>query len=785
MTNFKILKSKYENISTAIEELKLLAKTKQVFICSGSQLSLLSIQRILTEHECSSLIAQNINDIKNGYVGVCHYFIEKSFAIDTQHFFSEEAIFGKIVVSAKKKRDISAKKQLISANSYGVGDLVVHKKYGVAKFDGLLLVKSQNKEYDTVKLIYAGGDVLYVPVVNVDYVTKYGNVPEGIAIENLLDKLSGTSFATRKAKVKKNLFEIADALLKEAAKRKMVEASVFYENELTKKFDDKFLFILTDDQTLAIEDCREDLSSGRPMERLICGDVGFGKTEVAMRCCALVVFGRMVGMQYGQVCIICPTTLLAMQHYKTFQQRFEGFNVRIAKITRTTTPKERRQIIEQIKNGEVDILIATHAGFSDEISFKNLELLIIDEEQHFGVEQKEKMKKKFACHVLLLSATPIPRTLQMGLSGLKDISIIATPPFDRLLPQTQVMVFDSIVISNAIIREKQRGGRTFFVCPRVSDLEEQKLRILAITGGEVSVGIAHGGMPPAELEVVMDKFYTGVYDVLVTTSIVESGIDISFANTMVLYRAEMFGLAALYQLRGRVGRGKVQSYVYFVVKDINRMTENAKQRLKAISSINSLGEGMKIAISDLDIRGAGNVVGKEQSGKMNDVAVELYEQMLKEAVMEVKHEVREDDADIEVKIAIPFFIPEEYIPDFSVRMQVYRELSNIASIDDLMLIQDDIIDRFGKLPQTVLNLIEIIKIKIRAKTQCITRLEAGIKGVVLEFSSQFTKNDQLLNVITKHPDKFQIKTASSLVCVKSGDDLLKKAQEIMKWAEGL
>ena len=322
MTNFKILKSKHENISSAIEELKLLAKTKQVFICSGSTLSLPSIQRILTEHKCSSLIAQNINDIKNGYVGVCHYFIEKSFAIDTQHFFSEEAIFGKIVVSAKKKRDISAKKQLISANSYGVGDLVVHKKYGVAKFDGLLLVKSQNKEYDTVKLIYAGGDVLYVPVVNVDYVTKYGNVPEGIAIENLLDKLSGTSFATRKAKVKKNLFEIADALLKEAAKRKMVEASVFYENELTKKFDDKFLFILTDDQTLAIEDCREDLSSSRPMERLICGYVGFGKTEVAMRCCALVVFGRMVGMQYGQVCIICPTTLLAMQHYKTFQQRF-------------------------------------------------------------------------------------------------------------------------------------------------------------------------------------------------------------------------------------------------------------------------------------------------------------------------------------------------------------------------------------------------------------------------------------------------------------------------------
>lgn len=785
MQTFKILENKHKNISSTISELKVLMKTNKVFICSGSQLSLASIQRILTEHECPSLIAQNVNDIKNGYVGVCHYFIEKSFLIDDKYFFSEEAIFGKIVISAKKKRDISTKKQIISANSYGIGDLVVHKKYGVAKFDGLLLVKSQNKEYDTVKLVYAGGDVLYVPVVNVDYITKYGNLPEGIAIENLLDKLSGTSFATRKAKVKKNLLEIADALLKEAAKRKTVDASIFHENELTKKFSDSFLFILTDDQALAIEDCMGDLSSGKPMERLICGDVGFGKTEVAMRCCALVTLGREVQNYSGQVCIICPTTLLAMQHYKTFRQRFEGFNVRIAKITRTTTIKERKQIIEQLKIGEVDILIATHAGFNDEISFKNLELLIIDEEQHFGVEQKEKMKKKFACHVLLLSATPIPRTLQMGLSGLKDISIIATPPFDRLLPQTQVMVFDSIVLSNAIIREKQRGGRTFFVCPRVSDLEEQKMRVLAITGGEVSVGIAHGGMPPAELEVVMDKFYTGVYDVLVTTSIVESGIDISFANTMILYRAEMFGLAALYQLRGRVGRGKVQSYVYFVVKDIDRMTENAKQRLKAISSINSLGEGMKIAISDLDIRGAGNVVGREQSGKMNDVGVELYEQMLKEAVMEVKHEVYEVETDVEVKIAIPFFIPEEYIPDFSIRMQVYRELSNIASVDDLMIIQDDITDRFGKLPQTVLNLIEIIKIKIRAKAQNIARLEAGIKGVVLEFSSQFQKNDNLLNIIIKQPNSFQIKTANSIVCVKGGDDLLKKAQEIMKWVEGL
>lgn len=820
--NFKLLETSHNNLTSAIEDLFAIAKKERVFLCSSSVSSLKPIVHILTEHSCPSTIIEQFSDAKEGFVNVCHYMAPKSFSFNKAHFFSEEAIFGKIVVSAKKKREISAKKQIVLANSYSAGDLVVHKKYGVAKFDGLFLVKSQGKDCDTVKLTYAGDDVLYIPVVNINLITKYGNIPEGVDKASLLDKLSGGNFVTRKERVRKNLLEIANQLVKEAAKRKTLEATIFHENELTRKFDEGFLFALTNDQELAIEDCKKDLSTGTPMERLICGDVGFGKTEVAMRAASLAVFGGELSnvntgisrnftgkeqaelavhehhnqemttkhpaerlLNGGQVCVICPTTLLAMQHYKTFQQRFRGVGGKVVKITRTTTAKERKRILEQLRNGEVDILIATHAGFSSEISFKNLELLIIDEEQHFGVEQKEKLKNKFNCHVLLLSATPIPRTLQMGLSGLKDISIIATPPFDRLLPQTQVSVFDSIVISNAIIREKQRSGRTFFVCPRVSDLEEQKARVLAITGGEVSVGIAHGGMPPAELEVVMDKFYEGVYDVLVTTSIVESGIDISFANTMILYRAEMFGLSALYQLRGRVGRGKVQSYVYFVVKDINRMTDTAKQRLKAISSISSLGEGMKIAISDLDIRGAGNIVGKEQHGKINDVGVELYEQMLKEAVSEIKHETPGDDIETEIKIAIPFYIPEEYIPDFSVRMQVYRELSSVSSADDLAIMEGDIVDRFGIIPQSVLNLIEIIKLKIKAKSLHITKLEAGVRGVVIECSNGFEKNDGIINAVKKYPEKYQIKTASSIVCVKAGEDLLRKAKEVLLWIEKL
>jgi transcription-repair coupling factor (superfamily II helicase) len=783
----KVVESKFENIHSAIEHLKVLCIKECVFLCLHSESSLKAIDNILKEHFCSVNIVTHANEAKKGMINVCKYFTNRSFVINEKYFFTEEHIFGRVIVSAKKKRDISAKRQMMLANSYSIGDLVVHKKHGIARFEGLSMVKDQNREYDTVKLVYKGNDVLYIPVVNVQFLTKYGAISDGIEVENLLDRLHTNGFQVRKDKIQKNLFEIAERLVSEAAKRKNIESTMFEESDITRKFESNFLFALTDDQALAIEECKKDLQDGIPMDRLICGDVGFGKTEVAMRSIALVTLGKGLGQTYGQCCIICPTTLLAQQHYKTFQERFNGFGVKIAKITRTVTAKERSRTIEQLKVGEIDILIATHAGFNTEITFQNLELLIIDEEQHFGVEQKEKMKERHPCHMLLLSATPIPRTLQMGLSGLKDISIIATPPFDRLLPQTQVMVFDSMIIANAIIREKQRGGRTFFVCPRVSDLEEQKARVIAITGGEISVGVAHGGMPPAELEVVMDKFYMGVYDVLVTTSIIESGIDISFANTMILYRAEMFGLSALYQLRGRVGRGKVQSYVYFVVKDINRMTDNAKQRLKAISSINSLGEGMKIAISDLDIRGAGNVVGKEQHGKMDGVGVELYEHMLQQAVVDVKtekHEVTEDFIP-EIKIAIPFFIPEEYIPDFALRMQVYREISNLSLIDDIAILKEDMEDRFGKIPQPIFNLIEIVKVKIKAKQLNIVKFEVGVKGVVLQFAEYFKKSDKMIEQLQKNPHKIKVKSESSVLFMKDGDDLLRKAFDVMVWVEKL
>lgn len=787
--NIQYIETQYQSIFTSIEEItNLRHNKKKVLICTHNALSSATIQRILNEHECRGKIVTNIQDVGVEDISICQYDIKKSFIYEDCYFFTEERIFGKAVASAHKKREISTKKKVILANGYSQGDLVVHKKYGVAKFDGLLLIKNNEKEYDTAKLIYKGGDILYIPVINIEYITKYGNIPDGVEIENLLDKLNTNSFNTKKTKVKKDLFVIAEKLVKETAKRKMIEAPIFLPNEITKKFDEKFLFILTEDQELAINDCYEDLALGKPMERLICGDVGFGKTEVAMRCVSLIALGREINENFGQVCIICPTTLLAQQHYKTFTVRFEGFNVKIAKITRTTSSKEKKDILDKLQIGEIDILITTHSGFHESVAFKNLNLLIIDEEQHFGVEQKEKMKERFTdCHILLLSATPIPRTLQMGLSGLKDISIISTPPFDRILPQTQIITFNSTILANAILREKARNGRTFFVCPRIADLEEQKTKLFAILGDEVNIGVAHGQLPASELEDAMEKFYSGVYDVLVTTSIVESGIDISFANTMILYRAEMFGLAALYQLRGRVGRGKTQSYVYFLVHDSNKMTENAKQRLKAISSITSLGDGMKISMSDLDIRGAGNIVGKEQHGKINDVGVELYEQMLQDAVLEVKNEGKNTHKSeiTEIKIGIPYFIPEEYIPDFSLRMQIYRELSSLTSNEDMEIIKTDIIDRFGKIPLPMENLIEVIKVKIHAMKLYITKIEIGIRGCVVEFSEFFEKSEALLHLIQKNSQQFQIRTANSIFYQDNEADSLQKVKKILNIIENL
>lgn len=777
----------FESSKAGIDYLKsLYLEGKTVFICTANEHTTSSIARIFSEHECQIAVIDKISSAKSGVVNICKYFLDSSYQEGNEYFFKEEHILGKIVISAKQKRNISIDRQILSANSYDIGDLVVHKKYGVAKFIGIFLIKAGEKEYDTAKLLYRNGDTLYVPIFNIDYVTKYGHVPDGIDEETLLDKLGGDGFTTRKARVAKNLYAMAEDLVNQSAKRKSSEANVFMQNEFTRKFDEQFPYILTEDQALAIEDCINDLSLGRPMERLICGDVGFGKTEVAMRASTLVIFGKMIEEYFGQVCVICPTTLLANQHYKTFSERFIGFDCKVEKITRMTSVKEKKDILRRLAIGEVDILITTHTGFGKDVIFKNLDLLIIDEEQHFGVEQKEKMKAKFICHVLFLSATPIPRTLQMGLSKIKDISIIATPPFDRILPITQVMDFDTTVLTNAILREKEQNGRTFFICPRVADLNEQMTRIIKMTQGLVKVGIMHGQMDTEALEDTMDKFYDGYYDVLVTTSIVESGIDISFANTMIIYKAEMFGLSALYQLRGRVGRGKAQSYVYFITRDSNHLTENAKERLKVIASIKNLGEGMKVAISDLDIRGAGNIVGKEQHGKLTDVGTELYERMLKEAIAEVHHEVVENPDDMpEIKISIPFYIPEEYISDFTDRMQIYREIANIKNLEDLSILKEDIVERYNIMPHTVINLMEIVKIKIKAKELGIVKLETGQKGTVLEFSRSFTKFDALINVMQKYPNTLKFKTQYSILYNQEGTELMKKSFLALKWVEEL
>jgi transcription-repair coupling factor (superfamily II helicase) len=564
---------------------------------------------------------------------------------------------------------------------------------------------------------------------------------------------------------------------------------VFAASDSYEKFNAHFPYMLTQDQESAIFDITEDLAGEKVMDRLICGDVGFGKTEVAMRAAFLITHEKK-----GQVAIVVPTTILARQHFNSFTERFKNEKqIVIKELSRNISKKEGDEIKEFIALGEIDILIGTHSLFSEKLVFKNLQLLVIDEEQHFGVKQKEKLKEgKEGIHFLALSATPIPRTLQMSLAGIRDISIITTPPFDRLLPKTFLMPYDIIVLSAAIQRERERLGRTFFVCPRISDLEEQKARLEQALPN-IKCAIAHGRMKGSQIEDVMLKFYEGVYDVLITTSIIESGIDISFANTIIIYKAEMFGLAALYQLRGRVGRSSVQSYAYFII-DEKKVLEGspAYQRLQALVNIKSLGGGFNIAGADMDIRGAGNLVGEEQSGKINEVGVELYQEMLAEAVKKIKSsegllELNDtEELNPEIKIGLEIMIPENYIEDFSLRLEFYRRISLVLSMEELQLLQEEMEDRFGKLPPEAGNLIKIIELKIRCRELQISKLEVGSKGIQVTFAEhRFLKGEKLLEFIGKNPKVSKVGSEGKVHFYDDSSDLIKKANKVLNLIKSL
>lgn len=687
--------------------------------------------------------------------------LEHGFETDKFAIISEQDILGDRLIR-KVRRTRKAENFISEASALTPGDLIIHMDHGIGRYVGLKTIDVGGAAHDCVLLTYHGGDKLYVPVENIEVLSRYGNEDS----DGKLDKLGSVAWQGRKAKLKKRIREMADELIKVAAERALRKGEVIKPADgLYNEFCARFPYSETDDQLNAIGDVIKDLSSGRPMDRLICGDVGFGKTEVALRTAFLAV------MEGFQVAIAAPTTLLARQHYKTFTERFKGFNVKVGHLSRLVSAKNQKLTKEELSKGDCEIVVGTHAVLGKAIHFNNLGLLIIDEEQHFGVGHKEQLKKlKSNVHVLTLTATPIPRTLQLAMSGIQGLSLIATPPVDRLAVRTFVLPMDDLVIREALLREHYRGGQSFYVCPRISDLKEI-FEFLKDTVPEVKVVMAHGQMSPGQIEDIMNAFYDGAYDVLLSTTIVESGLDIPTANTMIIHRADNYGLAQLYQLRGRVGRSKVRAYAYLTLPPRRIPTPQAEKRLHVLQTLDTLGAGFTLASHDLDIRGAGNLLGDEQSGHIKEVGIELYQQMLEEAVVQAKSSANDDETDgawsPQINVGASVMIPERFVKDLNLRMSLYRRIAELKSRKDIDAFGAELIDRFGKLPEEVEHLLKVIEIKQYCKIASIEKIETGPKGAIITFrNSKFPNPPGLIDFLTKQGTITKLRPDHKLVYVR-------------------
>ena len=654
--------------------------------------------------------------------------VEASFANNEMELLTEQDILGDRLVRRKKKRK-DADAFLAELQALSVGDLIVHTEHGIGKYLGLEPIAVGKSKHDCVQLEYKGGDKLFIPVENIDVLSRYGSSEEAV----MLDRLGGEAWQKRRARLKERIREIAGELMQVAAQRALKKAPVLeVEDGSYNQFLDRFPWEETDDQERAIEDVLRDLESGKPMDRLVCGDVGFGKTEVALRAAFVAA------MNGQQVAVVAPTTLLARQHFENFSNRFKGFPLKVGRLSRLVSAKEMKETREGLESGQVDIVVGTHAILSKQTKFKDLGLVIVDEEQRFGVTHKEKLKQLRAdVHMLTLTATPIPRTLQMAMTGLRELSTIQTPPVDRLAVRTYVMEWDDMVMREALLREHHRGGQSFIVVPRISDME-QISDWLHENVPEVKFVAAHGQMSAGEIEERMSAFYEGKYEVLLATTIVESGLDLPSANTIIIHRADIFGLAQLYQLRGRVGRSKLRAYAYLTYGADTQLSEVAEKRLKVLGDLDSLGAGFQLASHDLDIRGAGNLLGDEQSGHIREVGFELYQSMLEDAILAAKAgdmglEAKSERVSPQITVDAPIMIPEDYVPDLAVRMALYRRLNDAADKAEIEALAAEMIDRFGDLPAATANLVRLIEIKHQAIEANIAKIDVGAQGTLVTF----------------------------------------------------
>ncbi|THV25166.1 transcription-repair coupling factor [Peteryoungia ipomoeae] len=731
----------------------------KVILSGWSEGSLDRLLQVLNEHGLERLVPvgslKDVAKLKIGEAGTAVLSLEGGFEAGKLIIVGEQDILGDRMVRRSKRRK-RASDFISEVASIDEGSIVVHAEHGIGRFIGLRTIEAAGAPRACLELQYADDAKLFLPVENIDLLSRYG----GEATEVQLDKLGGGAWQMRKAKLKKRLLDMAGALIKIAAERMTRSAPVLTTQEgLYDEFAARFPYDETEDQENAIEAVRSDLGQGRPMDRLICGDVGFGKTEVALRAAFIAAMNGI------QVAVVVPTTLLARQHFKTFSERFRGLPIRVQQASRLVGTKELNLVKKEVADGKTDIVVGTHALLGSGISFANLGLLIIDEEQHFGVKHKERLKElKSDVHVLTLSATPIPRTLQLAMTGVRELSLITTPPVDRMAVRTFISPFDPLVIRETLMREHYRGGQSFYVCPRLADLADIKA-FLDENVPELKVALAHGQMAAGELEDIMNAFYEGRYDVLLSTTIVESGLDVPTANTLIVHRADMFGLAQLYQIRGRVGRSKVRAFALLTLPVNKVLTQSAERRLKVLQSLDTLGAGFQLASHDLDIRGAGNLLGEEQSGHIKEVGFELYQQMLEEAVAEVKgiDEVVDTGWSPQIQVGTSVMIPETYVPDLHLRMALYRRLGELDDLREIDGFGAELIDRFGPLPIEVQHLLKVVYIKALCRTANVEKLEAGPKGVVVQFrGKQFPNPAALVGFIAKQGTMAKIRPDHSV-----------------------
>jgi transcription-repair coupling factor (superfamily II helicase) len=737
------------------------ANRKKVVIALWSEGSRDRMDSMLRDHKLQNLTRINTwrtvqatprNEAMLAVLGMESGFETENFAV-----ISEQDILGDRLV--RPRRAGRKLENFISeVTSLASGDLVVHVEHGIGRFVGLQTLEVAGAPHDCLELHYAADTKLFLPVENIELLSRYGSDSANVE----LDRLGGSGWQARKAKLKSRIREIAGELIKIAAERHLHEAPKLpVQAGLYDEFCARFPYEETEDQLGAISATLKDLESGRPMDRLICGDVGFGKTEVALRAAfATALDGK-------QVAVVVPTTLLARQHAKTFSERFRGLPIRVAQASRLVGPKELTNVKKGLADGSIDIVIGTHALLGKSIKFRDLGLLIVDEEQHFGVSHKERLKQLRAqVHVLTLSATPIPRTLQLALTGVRELSIIASPPIDRLAVRTFVAPHDPLMIREALLRERYRGGQAFYVVPRIEDLAGVK-DFLDKNVPEVKVAVAHGQMPPTVIEDIMSAFYDGKYDILLSTTIIESGLDIPNANTLIVHRSDMFGLAQLYQLRGRVGRSKLRAYALFTLPAQQKITPQAERRLKVLQSLETLGAGFQLASHDLDIRGAGNLLGEEQSGHIKEVGFELYQSMLEEAILNLKAGVAEPAADRwspQITVGMPVLIPEDYVADLAVRLSLYRRLADFETDEEIDNFAAELRDRFGVLPDEVRYLFKVAAIKNYCRRANVEKVDAGAKGAVITFrDNKFAQPDRLVYFIRQHGQAARVRPDMKVV----------------------